>query len=165
MTRTATEEAGKPLSPAQAVLLGTLTVGTLDILYAILFFRWYRDVPASGILKSIASGLFGREAFSGGAGMAALGLLLHFVIAFGVVITFYLVSRRLPVLLHHPFVVGPLYGLVVYAVMNYAVVPLSAAPLSPPSGPPMIGGLLIHALGIGLPGALFARAAQRGSER
>jgi hypothetical protein len=93
--------------------------------------------------------------------MAALGLLLHFLIAFGVVITFYLASRRFPVLLRNPFVFGPLYGLLVYAVMNYAVVPLSAAPMSPPAGPPMIGGLLIHLLGIGLPSALFARAARR----
>jgi hypothetical protein len=44
------------LTPVQAVLLGTLTVGTLDILYAILFFRWYRDVPASRILVRTGCG-------------------------------------------------------------------------------------------------------------
>jgi hypothetical protein len=51
---------------------------------------------------------------------------------------------------------------VVYAVMNLAVVPLSAAEVGKPSPPVIANGLLIHMLGVGLPSALFARAAAPG---
>jgi hypothetical protein len=148
---------GKPLTPAQAVLFGTLTVGTLDILDAFIFFGLLGVAPVR-ILHSIASGLLGRAAYEGGAATAALGLGLHFFIAFGIVAVYVLASRWLPVLARRPWVYGLLYGLLVYAVMNYVVVPLSAASLRPPSGLSLVNGLLIHALGIGLPSALFARA-------
>jgi hypothetical protein len=152
----------KPLTPAQALLFGTLTVGTLDILDAFLFFYSYRGVSPIRILQSIASGLLGRASFQGGIPTAALGLLLHFFIAFMVVLTYWLASRRMPSLVRRPLLYGPLYGLVVYAVMNLVVLPLSAAKSGVPSTPVLINGLFIHALGVGLPSALFARTASPG---
>jgi hypothetical protein len=157
---TAALPARRPLTPNQAVLFGTLTVGVLDILDALVFFG-FRGVPPISILQSIASGLLGRAAYQGGAPTAALGLFLHFFIAFVVVLVYVLASRRLPVLTRHPVVCGLLYGLLVYAVMNLIVVPLSAAVTGgPPSGIVLVNGLLIHALGVGLPSALFAHAAR-----
>lgn len=149
----------KPLKPAQAVLLGTLTVGVLDILDAFLFFG-FQGVPPIRILQSIASGLLGREAYRGGWATAALGTFLHFFIAFAIVTTYYLASRRWPALTRRPLLYGLLYGLLVYAFMSQVVVPLSAASFGPPTLTGVVNGLLIHALGIGLPSALFARAAQ-----
>ena len=149
------------LSPARALLYGTLTVGTLDLLDAIIFFGLRSGVfrPVR-VCQSIASGLLGRSAFEGGAATAALGLALHFFIAFVIVAAFFLVSRRMTILRRHPFVVGPLYGLVVYVVMNDVVIPLSAIGSgTPPPLDILINGLLIHAFGVGLPSALFARAA------
>jgi len=162
MTVDALPSARKPLTTSQAVLFGTLTVGTLDILDAFIF-SGFRGVSPSRVLQYISSGVLGRESFSGGAATAALGLLLHFFIAFGAVALFILASRRLPILAQKPFVLGPIYGLVVYAVMHYVIVPLSAVtraagPTRPAS---LINQLLIHALGIGLVTALFARAARR----
>jgi hypothetical protein len=115
------------------------------------------------IFQSIASGLLGREAFSGGPGAALLGVALHFFIAFGIVTTYFVASRALPALVRRPVLFGPLYGVAVYAVMNYVVIPLSAvAPRSGlPPGPVLANGLLIHLLGVGLPTALFARWALR----
>ena len=81
----------------------------------------------SRILQSIAAGLLGRASFQGGAATAALGLVLHFFIAFGIVGTYFVVARAVPALTRRPFLTGPLYGLVAYGVMNYVVVPLSAA--------------------------------------
>ncbi|HEX6899706.1 MAG TPA: hypothetical protein VF789_08335 [Thermoanaerobaculia bacterium] len=154
----------KPLTPAQALLFGTLTVGTLDILDAFLFFYLYREVSPIRILQSIAAGVLGRESFQGGIPTAALGLLLHYFIAFMVVLTYWLASRRMPGLAHRPLLYGLLYGLAVYVVMNFVVVPLSAAGsgIRIPATPVLINGLLIHALGVGLPSALFARAASPG---
>jgi hypothetical protein len=45
------------------------------------------------IRQSIASGLLGRHAFAGGWQTAALGVLLHFFIAFVIVLVFVLVAR------------------------------------------------------------------------
>ena len=41
--------------------------------------------------------------------------------------------------------------------MNYAVIPLSATSRGPFVLPVFINGILIHALGVGLPSAWFAR--------
>ena len=163
MTVDALPSARKTLTTSQAVLCGTLTVGTLDILDAFIF-NWFRSGVTPGrILQFIASGVLGRESFDGGAPTAALGLFLHYFIAFVAVTLYILASRRLPILAERPFVFGPLYGLLVHGVMQYVVVPLSAVTRAP--GPmPLVVHLnqwLIHAFGVGLVTALFARAARR----
>jgi hypothetical protein len=147
---------------ARWVALGTLAVAVLDILDAFLFFG-LQGVSPVRILQSIAAALQGRGAYAGGAGSAALGLLLHVFISLVVVLVFFIVARALPVLLRRPFLSGPLYGLVVYWVMNNVVLPLSATPpAAGPAGAVLINGLLIHAFGVGLPAALAARAAFAG---
>ncbi len=146
------------MSPVRAWLWGALTVGVLDALDAFLFFG-LRGISPGRILQSIASGLLGRAAFQGGAGTLVLGLVLHFVIALGIVATFFAVARGVPFLTRRPYLTGPLFGLMAYAVMTFVVVPLSAAAGGAPAGAVLINGLLIHAFGVGLPAALFARAA------
>lgn len=151
------------MSPARAILYGTLTVGVLDLLDALVFFG-LRGVAPILILQSIASGLLGRTAYEGGAGTAVLGIALHFFIAFAIVTTYVLASRRIHAIARRPFVYGPLYGLLVYAVMNLVVVPLSAAVVDSKTWPVIVNGLLIHMLGVGLPSALTARAVRRSGE-
>ncbi|HEU5404148.1 MAG TPA: hypothetical protein VFU86_22520, partial [Terriglobales bacterium] len=69
--------------------------------------------------------LLGPSAFQGGAATTALGLLLHFFIAFSWATAFYLASRAFPVLTRRPLVFGPLYGITVYLMMYWVVMPLS----------------------------------------
>jgi hypothetical protein len=64
------------------------------------------------------------------------------------------------VLTRHAVTLGMAYGIVVFFVMNRIVIPLSAASVGPFSLPVFINGILIHAFGVGLPAALFARAAR-----
>lgn len=115
------------------------------------------------LAQSIAAGAIGREAArAGGAGTAALGVLLHFTIAAIIVAVFMGASQRVQVLAERPFVFGPLYGVAAYVVMNWVVVPLSATGgATPVPGVVMLNGVLIHMLGVGLPAALAARAANR----
>ena len=152
------------LSLPAALALGTLAVGTLDGLDALLFFG-LRGVPPVRVLQSIASGLLGPAAYQGGRATAALGVLLHYLIAAGVVSTYVLASRRLPALARRPLLLGPLYGLAVFAVMYGVVLPLSAASARMPSGVVLLNALLIHALGVGLPSALAAWAVHPRSSR
>jgi hypothetical protein len=149
----------------RALLAGTLAVGILDIADAFIFFWLRSGVRPTRILQSIAAGLLGREAaVAGGLATAMLGLGLHFFIAFMIVLTYHLVSRQLRALATHAVVFGVLYGLAVYAVMNFIVLPLSAAPpRTAPAGGVLVNGVLIHIFGVGLPAALTAAWAYRGS--
>jgi hypothetical protein len=152
----------RALQPTQAVLLGTLTVGILDGLDAVVFFG-LRGVSPIRIFQAIARGLLGREAFAGGAATALLGVGLHFVVACGIVTTYVAASRYLTVLARRPFMFGPLFGIAAYLVMTFVVVPLSAVTRGPLIWPVVTNGLLIHILGVGVPSALFARAARGAS--
>lgn len=144
-----------------AIALGGLVAGALDITYAITFWA-VKGVPAERVLQSVASGLLGRDAYAGGAPIAALGLLLHFLIAAAMAAAYVVASRRLRALVERPIVFGALYGLLLYAIMNYVVLPLSAFPGAGQfSWPSLIGGLCAHTLLVGIPIALFARRALR----
>jgi hypothetical protein len=149
-----------PLGPVRAILYGTLVVGTLDLIDAIVFFGLRSGVRPIRIFHSIAAGLLGRAAFQGGLATALLGAFLHFFIALAIVSAFYVASTRAHALTRHPVGSGLLYGVGVYAVMNLVVVPLSAAGKPSFPLPVLANGLLIHALGVGLPSAFFARAAR-----
>lgn len=137
-------------------ILGGLLVGAVDIADALLFWG-VQGVPGTRVLAAIASGVLGPAAFEGGAGMAWLGLALHFAIALVIVALYVAAAARWPSLRRPVLLWGTLYGLVVYGVMNYVVVPLSAAPLQPPTGAAMVNGLLIHVVGVGWPTVLMAR--------
>jgi hypothetical protein len=148
----------RPMRPGRALLYGTLVVGALDVL-EVMVFAGVRGVHPARVLQGIASGLLGRGAYGGGARAAALGLLLQFFIAFVVVAVYQFASRRLSVLVRAPLPCGALYGVLVYAVMYGIVVPASAAVIGKANAAGVINGVLIHALGVGIPSALFARAA------
>ena len=67
-------------SALKAILVGGLVAALLDILDPILFFG-LRGVAPIRIPQSIASGLLGRAAYSGGLRTVLLGLALHLFIA------------------------------------------------------------------------------------
>lgn len=150
------------MSAGRALLLGGLTVGVLDALDAVIFFGLRSGVAPARIFRGIASGLLGRAAQQGGWPTVLLGIALHFFIAFTIVATFFALSRVSRFLIQHPVISGIAYGLGAYVVMNFGVIPLSA--IGPRTAaiptPVLINGLLIHAFGVGLPAALFARAAR-----
>ena len=143
----------------RAILWGGLIAGALDITYAIVFSYLRSNVSPIVILQSVASGLLGANSYNGGFATAALGLFLHFLIAYIWATVYYAASRKLDLLVRVPYVCGVVYGLLVYVFMNYVVIPLSAAPFkgNTPSTATLVTGLLIHMLGIGLPIALATR--------
>jgi len=141
------------------VLAGGLVAGTLDIVYACVFWGLRNGVPPRRILQSVAAGLLGKATFDGGARTAALGLALHYFIALSMAVAYYLVARRWPLLRQQPVWCGAAYGLLLYGIMNYVVVPLSAA--GPGSKNPLwiTLSIVVHVVLIGIPIALFARRA------
>lgn len=154
MSRAAAVPSPAPSKAGRAILWAGLIAGTLDITAACVTGYARRGTSPVTTLQSVASGLLGPGAFEGGGATAALGLLLHFVIAFTAAAVFYLASRKLRFLVEQPWISGPLYGIAVYFFMNLVVVPLSSAPFKIPINPV---GLLIHVFCVGLPIALAVR--------
>ena len=131
--------------------VGGLLVGVLDLTQAMILFG--RRVPLV-----IAAGLLGRQAFHGGAGTYALGVLLHFFIAFTLAAIYYAGSRRLVFPIEHPLVCGLFFGAAADNVMNLVVLPLSALQARGPYRlHDLILGLVVHAVVIGLPIAYSVR--------
>jgi hypothetical protein len=149
-------DAHAPLPAWRAWVYAGVTIGVLDILDAFVFFWLRSGVRPVRILQSVASGVLGKGAYTGGTQAAALGLALHFVIAFTIAGVFILLSRRFPFLRRPVLVWGPLYGIAVYLVMNQVVVPLSQAAHGAKPLPVIVNGVLIHILAVGLPSAWFA---------
>jgi hypothetical protein len=137
----------------RAILTAGLVVGAMDITSAIVLTLLHGGTIMR-LMQFIASGLLGKSAFQGGLATAALGLALHFVIAFGLVTVFYFASRKLAFLRQRPVPSGIAYGLIVFAVMNLIVLPLSAAtPRHSLSGD--LIQIAIHMFIIGLPTSLL----------
>lgn len=113
------------------IFLGGLLIALGDAAFAAtLWFSW----DAAGFTKlfqTIAVGALGKASYAGGTGTAVLGAALHWFMATLFVVAFVLIARRAPRLLHRPFVIGPIYGVLLYAVMNFIVMPLSRVGASP----------------------------------
>jgi uncharacterized membrane protein YagU involved in acid resistance len=107
------------------------------------------------ILQGIASGIFGRNAYAGGAAMAITGLVFHYVIAMFFTIGYFLVYPHLPFLHKLPIVSGVLYGAIVWMIMNLVVLPLSAYNRPPLRLGPSLIGMLILIVMIGIPVAIM----------
>ena len=143
----------------QAILTGWLLCGVLDITAACVQAWIQAGRSPAMVLKGVASALWGRGALDAGPGMAVIGLAMHFTVALTATLVFYILSRWVPALRTAPLlVIGPLYGVLVFAAMNYGTLPLlswarslvlGTAPRWPgPMGWPQLG---IHMVFVGLP--------------
>lgn len=112
----------------QAIVIAGLLAGTLDITAALLNFMIATGRNPTRVLLYIASGVFGSESFSGGIGMAMMGLLFHYCIAFAWSIFFFLAYPKLRLLSRNKLLTGLAYGCFIWVVMNLVVLPLSNVP-------------------------------------
>lgn len=110
-----------------AILLAGSIGGTIDIGSASLISGFNPVV----IMHAIASGLIGKDSFTGGTGTAVLGYLLQ--IAMGTLIAaIYMAATGVrPARRRRWISTGIIAGVIIYFVMTYLVVPLSGAPFRP----------------------------------
>lgn len=135
------------------IAAAALLSGVLDLSATTTVMR-SQSIPFERLLQVIASGTLGQSSFQGGKKTAAIGLFLHFFIAFAVAAIYYESSRRLLFLIDHPLFSGALYGIAVHLVMSRIVLPLSAAPKREFSAKAFLLQLVIHICFVGLPIAL-----------
>lgn len=145
----------KTMSLPKAILWGGLVAGVLDAIDGVVAFG-LKGLNPIQVLQYIASGLLGPSSFSGGLATAALGTVLHFVIAFVASAVYVFASRWLTALKTNPVLSGLLFGAAVYFFMNYLVLPLSSVAHSPFSLVMFLNGVIGHALFVGVPIAWYA---------
>ena len=128
----------------KATLLACLAAGTLDITYACIVGAIRGRMPLA-LLQSVASGWQGSAAYTGGLASALIGLLTHYGIMLVMVATFLVARRHVPTLRGRPWMIGPIYGLCLYAVMYGIVLPLRFPEVFPRfSGWLTVTDILVH---------------------
>jgi hypothetical protein len=138
------------LRAVPAIFWAGLTCGVMDISAA--FINWrIKGVQPARVLRGIAAGLLGPKSFQGGMPTAALGLAIHFFVAFSAATVFYLASRRILFMTQQPIIAGILYGFLVYLVMYWGVIPHSAYYRAPLTLTAHIVAILTHFVCVGLP--------------
>jgi hypothetical protein len=134
----------------KTILFAWLIAGSLDILSAFVDYYLKSGKGPAGVLKFIASGIFGKEAFDNDS-MIWIGLLLHFTIALLFTIIFFLLYPRLKFLRINIALSAVIIGIFIWLIMNRVVVPLSNTPKYPFNPVNAIKAVLILIFMIGLP--------------
>jgi|SRR5262245_13348395 len=108
---------------------GVLTGITDGLFSSVLNVAFYHST-VQRLFQGVARTLLGAEAFNGGALTSAIGVLMHFGVAFGWSFVFLLIVNRarwIRRLLNSPYgvvKVASLYGPFIWMVMSLAVIPL-----------------------------------------
>lgn len=135
----------------RTILTAWLAAGTLDITAASLYYPLMYKFKLILLYQNIASGVFGAKAFSGGLGMAALGLLFHYFIALSWTVLFFIIYPKLKIMWKNRYLTAIGYGIFVWLVMNLAVVPLSRVQRGPLAVRHIIVSAAFLMICIGLP--------------
>ena len=146
-------------SKSGTIFLSGLIAGTLDILAALIIYDLILQKTTSiKILQSIASGIFKKEAYSGGSQMALYGLLLHYFIALTFAWFYFTIYPYFKLLKKNALLSGILYGIFVWMVMNLLVLPAVFTALPEKHFDfPLILSILILIFCIGIPIAFITR--------
>jgi hypothetical protein len=137
--------------------------GILDGISALVVFGALGIKPVR-LFQGIASALLGPKSFQGGASTVALGVCLHFLIAYCAATVYYAASLRIPLLIDRALLCGVAFGIVVHLVMQFAVIPLSAIGPRPFVLRTFIIGLIVHMIVVGPSIALTISRWQRLTE-
>lgn len=146
-------------SKSGTILLSGLIAGTLDMLAAITVYAFIlQKTTAIKVLQSIASGLFKKDAYSGGSQMALYGLLLHYFIALTFAWFYFTIYPYFTFIKKNTLVSGILYGIFVWIIMNLVVLP-TVFPVLPEKHLdfPLTLSILILISCIGIPIAFITR--------
>jgi uncharacterized membrane protein YagU involved in acid resistance len=136
----------------RAGLIAGIAAAVIEMIPVLLIQGLMLHVSPVRIFQSIASGLMGRTAYSGGIGAALLGGVLHTAISVVAGLVFAIAATKWRTLLARPVLAGLGYGIIVYVVMSYMVLPLSAVAFKPATKPALIAmSVTIHMLAFALP--------------
>ena len=145
-----------------SALTAGLVAGTLDITAACIQAYLKTGTTPSQVLKYVASGAVDPKTFSNDTILAAVGLLVHFIIAISFTFFFFFLAKQIPSLVKYPILIGFLYGLFVWSTMRFIILPyISRLNPKPIVGQEAIKNAAIAAaiivVCVGIPVVLLAR--------
>ena len=146
----------KPVTPAKTIVAAGLLAGTLDIVTACTHYALRTGKNPVAVLRFVASGVFGQDAFTGSSLMPIWGLLFHYLIAFSFTVVFFWLYPRLRLFALNRYLLAILFGLFIWTVMNLLVVPLSNTPKGPFNWSSALQNMAILIIMIGVPLSLIA---------
>ncbi len=132
----------------KAIFWARSICGVLDGISALVVFGALGVKPVR-LFQGIASGLLGPASFQGGARTVAMGVCLHFLIAFGAATVYYAASLGIPLLIDHALLCGVAFGIAVHLFMQFVVLPLSAIGPRPFMLRTFTVSLIVHMIVVG----------------
>lgn len=150
-----TLELQKEYSPLETILWSGLVAGILDGLAGIIvYYFWFGFTPVK-VFQFVASGLYGKAAYSGGIPIAVIGFLLHFLIGYVSAVIYFYAFPKIRILRTRKFLSGIIYGLLVFLFMNVIIMPLSKVIEGPLDVKLTIIRIVWHMFCVGLPISLI----------
>jgi uncharacterized membrane protein YagU involved in acid resistance len=134
-----------------------LIAGCLDITAACTQAWLMKSIPPDTVLKYIASGVFGKDAFAGGTGYILFGLLVHFAIAFACALVYFQVYPKLKLLHLSILLSSLLIAVIAWATTTQLIIPLSKIKPAPFDIAKALTAITILFVCIGLPLSYFAK--------
>jgi hypothetical protein len=139
------------------IFKAALIAGCLDVTAACIQAYITNKVTPDIILKYIASGIFGKEAFSGGVGYMLFGLLVHFLIAFACTLFYFLLYPKLKILQANILLSALFIAVTAWAIPARLIVQLSKIKMAPFNLTKALIAVAILYCCIGLPVSYFAK--------
>ena len=133
------------------ILKVSLLVGILDLLAAFLNTYLNTGKGPEVVLRFIASGLLGKDAFEFRNIALFVGIIIHFVIALFWTSIFFVFMPLLKISAKHKIFVGCIYGIIIWGMMNFVFLPLSNVITNNMVFFKAIIGILILIINVGLP--------------
>lgn len=141
----------------KAVLFATLIAGLMDITSAYIDVYIRTGHISTKMFQYIAGGALGLDtSLKGGLGVQALGLCIHFFLAFSYTLAFFLIYPKLHLQQFNKYLVGFIYGFLVGMFMTFIVLPLTKLPHNPFDFAKALKAWLILAFMLGIPVSFIA---------
>ncbi len=117
------------ISSRNTIIKAWLIAGTLDIASALIYYSIKVGNNPLNVLVYVAKVALGKDIsskdiFANGAILAAIGLLVHYIIAFAWTVVFFRLYPKISLLNKNKIVAGIVYGIFVWVMMNLLIVPL-----------------------------------------
>ena len=139
------------------ILKATIVAGCLDLFAACAQAYLVKGLLPHKVLQFIASGVFGKQAYSGDIKYILFGLFVHFLIVFISAEIFFAVYPKVK-LLHKNIILNSfLIAIVAWAITTRLVIPLSRIPAAPFNLKNAIIAVFILFCCVGLPISMMAK--------
>ena len=139
------------------IFKATVIAGCLDITAASIQAYLSRGLTPDIVLKFIASGTFGKEAYSGDFKYVVFGLAVHFIIVFACVVTYFYCYPNIKLLHKNIFLRAFIIAFIAWLVTTKIIIPLSKIQPAAFNLEKAAIAILILYLCIGIPIALSAK--------